>query len=657
MNEVERIIQAAINDGTIVPAEAQQIFQAAQGKMSSQEVSSLAAKYGINITPEQIDAYTLSAPGLSDILKPGQAVTAGNQNGYITGTTTGGAGSPILSPEEWAQVAQKYAGMNQDMYKVLMENPNIKLPDGSTQTTTFGNVPDYAAYVKNSPDLLKDFQSKENPFNGDMEAFGRWHWENVGSREGRILPTGTPDSIGLLQPTVSVDLSPAEQAIYDADQRGRGYRSSVAESLLGRVKDRYTQDLSGEGLTDPSKYLFQGPESYSRNAAGYMPSQGDYQFSPSYDDFASFEQFRFAPTQDQLDKLGRYEFAPSSEDVARFNLFDFTPTREDVARMNDYRFGPQQSLADSVNNWQNQANVGGMDSIYKALMDRESSRFKQAREGLENDLMIRGYTPGTEGWNNRFDDLNRAENDFSLAAMVKAGEEQSRLFNLEGLQKGYQMNVADMLSGMERAQKGQQLDTFRTAADIELAQNARKAQNYAMASDIELAQKGQQADNYARAADIERAQKQLQLLGYETSAGVEMDQRAMDADLGRGLFDIESSIQRNNAALNDQAYSNARDWRQQQINEALTYRNQPLNEYNALMSGTQVNLPNMTPYTGYSSEGIDFVGTEQEGWNRNFAQDQLKQQRKDALMQGLFQLGGSFIGGASGSGSWNPMKW
>lgn len=74
--------------------------------------------------------------------------------------------------------------------------------------------------------------------------------------------------------------------------------------------------------------------------------------------------------------------------------------------------------------------VAGKEDVVAALMERQRPQFEQARSKQESDLMARGFNPGTSGWNARFDDLGRNENDARLAAILAGGQEQSRLFGL-----------------------------------------------------------------------------------------------------------------------------------------------------------------------------------------------------------------------------------
>jgi hypothetical protein len=54
---------------------------------------------------------------------------------------------------------------------------------------------DYADYVRNNPDLVKGFTANPNAFgaNGDINAWGKAHWENYGSKPGETR-TYTPQT-------------------------------------------------------------------------------------------------------------------------------------------------------------------------------------------------------------------------------------------------------------------------------------------------------------------------------------------------------------------------------------------------------------------------------------------------------------------------------
>lgn len=92
----------------------------------------------------------------------------------------------------------------------------------------------------------------------------------------------------------------------------------------------------------------------------------------------------------------------------------------------------------------------------------------------------------------------------------------------------------------------------------------------------------------------------------------------------------------------DRSYLDAYNTAQQ---AALTERNQPINEITALMSGSQVSQPNFqsTPTPGVAP--TDFLGAQQQSLNQQNVGYQAKVAQNNALMNGLFGLGGAAVKG------------
>jgi hypothetical protein len=80
---------------------------------------------------------------------------------------------------------------------------------------------------------------------------------------------------------------------------------------------------------------------------------------------------------------------------------------------------------------QAQASETARQAVINAMISRQQPVFDRTRTATQNDLMIQGHNPGGQAWNARTDDLNRAENDYRLAAEQAGGAEQSRLYGLE----------------------------------------------------------------------------------------------------------------------------------------------------------------------------------------------------------------------------------
>lgn len=83
--------------------------------------------------------------------------------------------------------------------------------------------------------------------------------------------------------------------------------------------------------------------------------------------------------------------------------------------------------------------------------------------------------------------------------------------------------------------------------------------------------------------------------------------------------------------------------RQQAVSEALTERNQPLNELLALAGQGQVQMPQAAalPQTGIA--GTDVAGITQNSYNQQMAAYNQQQQQSNSILGGLFGLGASAL--------------
>ena len=69
-------------------------------------------------------------------------------------------------------------------------------------------------------------------------------------------------------------------------------------------------------------------------------------------------------------------------------------------------------------------------------------------------------------------------------------------------------------------------------------------------------------------------------------------------------------------------------------------------------------MPGMTPYQPVGVQGPEYAAAGQEQYNRNLYNQQLSDQRRAGLTQGLFQLGGAALGGAGAAGGFgNLFSW
>lgn len=76
------------------------------------------------------------------------------------------------------------------------------------------------------------------------------------------------------------------------------------------------------------------------------------------------------------------------------------------------------------------ADTAGRDAMTSALMERMQPSLDRQRQQTENQLLIQGHNRGGDAWNAKQTDLNQAENDARLNAVMAGGQEQSRQFGL-----------------------------------------------------------------------------------------------------------------------------------------------------------------------------------------------------------------------------------
>ena len=96
-----------------------------------------------------------------------------------------------------------------------------------------------------------------------------------------------------------------------------------------------------------------------------------------------------------------------------------------------------------------------------------------------------------------------------------------------------------------------------------------------------------------------------------------------------------------NQGRNDQNNQLLLTGRQQAYNELLTERNQPLNEIAALMSGSQVRQPTFASTPQSNVANVDYAGLVNAKHQADMAAWQAEVNSQNAMMGGLFGLGGT----------------
>ncbi len=96
--------------------------------------------------------------------------------------------------------------------------------------------------------------------------------------------------------------------------------------------------------------------------------------------------------------------------------------------------------------------------------------------------------------------------------------------------------------------------------------------------------------------------------------------------------------------------------RGQAATEALTQRNQPLNEISALMSGSQVGMPSFTNTPQSNMANTDVAGINNSAFQNSFANYNAQMQQNNALYGALGGIAGTALGGWGMGGFKMPGK-
>jgi len=218
----------------------------------------------------------------------------------------------------------------------------------------------------------------------------------------------------------------------------------------------------------------------------------------------------------------------------------------------------------------------------EAIMSRLNPTLAKNRVSTETQLINQGLRPGTEAYNNAIQLLGQQENDQRTQAVL-----QGLGLDLSANQQGFGQAVTSGQFGNQA--QGQ---NYGQNANSQQLTNAAQGQNYSQ---------GLNSANF-----INAAQNQL-----------------FNQNLQSGQF--------------------ANTAQQQALAQALQQRNLPINEITALMSGSQINNPQFTPYTGANVAAAPIAQTTQNAYQNALNNYNTQVGSQNNMTSGLFGLGSAAI--------------
>ena len=295
------------------------------------------------------------------------------------------------------------------------------------------------------------------------------------------------------------------------------------------------------------------------------------------------------------------------------------------------RQGPQQGpiqgqLSNSAGDWRQTAQNAVWD-LQKPMLDEQQA-------GLETQLANQGLARGGEAWNREMRGMGDARARAQLQAIDSGRQEAGQLFNQDMMAGQFANNA----QGQQFNQNLQGMNFENQAAQQEFNNRTGNAQlnNNAMLMGGQFANNAQQQEFNNRRSNAEFQNTAYQQQFQNTQ------QQAMQRD-NRAMQQMQMEMQAGN-------FNNAN--RQQAIGEEQMRRGQSLNELNALLTGQQVNMPQMPSFnTSGRADTTNLMGAAQNQYSAQLDAANARNGGSAGLMNGLFSLGGA----AMQSGGWGGL--
>lgn len=255
---------------------------------------------------------------------------------------------------------------------------------------------------------------------------------------------------------------------------------------------------------------------------------------------------------------------------------------------------------------------GARKAISDALYSRQSAyldpQYQQREDATRTRLANQGITEGSEAWQRSMDEFSR-----------------DRAFNYDRAREAAITGSSGELARLAGVALGNRSQAFGERATGANFTNDARAQALAEALST---------GNFRNSAVGAGNTDALRAAGFDNEVSNTQFDRAGQA----GQFANAATAAGNADALRAAGFTN--DARAQALQEALTLRNQPLNEFNALRSSSPVDIPQFegAPDTGVNP--TDVAGNIWNNYNANLNIWNARQQSRNSMLGGLMGLGG-----------------
>ena len=318
------------------------------------------------------------------------------------------------------------------------------------------------------------------------------------------------------------------------------------------------------------------------------------------------------------------------------------------------------------------------DATYGRSTSRLDPQWGQAAQQLESKLVNQGLRPGDAAYDQQMDNFSRQRNDAYAGArqdaIISGGAEATREFGMdlgrrqqsvgETTTQGQFANQAQnqqFQQALGRGQFGNQAQAQEFGQSVTASELSNRAQGQRYSEALGRGQFGNQAAAQGFGQDVTAGQfgnqAQAQQFGQAAAlrgeagaaAGAQFDQALAQTNLRDRQRQQQVGEQ---LALGGQGFGqemqraqHQQQLRQQAVAEQLQREGWSLNKINALLSGQQVNAPQMPNFQGAGrAEGTQFLAAANMQGQADLDAYNAEQSAKQGLMAGIGSIAGGFSG-------------
>jgi len=622
--------------------------------------------------------------------------------------------APALPDFAAAARAQGVADVKAAKTQAQLNTANTYTPAGSS-VVNWNPVFDQTGYDK----AMSDFTTAKKPVQLDLRASPGGpndlaYKKAISEWDARVAPSRGDFTTTSDTPTITQTLTPEGQATFESQQK---VQRGLAD--LGQQGINTAQRIMG------TPFQYNGPQIQTslgpQMPMNYGPAMGVYGMAGGIDPAAYGMAGSVGAGQyGQAQGVNAGSYGQAQGGVAGPNL---QTGYGDYGDVQNAPSGGQYGQAGGINagqfgNLRTGADMSGVAAMpvsagmtgQQAIMARLQPQIAQQSAATVQQLANQGITPGSEAWNNAMREQQQGQNDLlSQAALQGIGLDmsanqqgygqamgQAGLYNAalgqgfgqstqaqqlgnqaigQNFGQGMQANAAQNAAQAQRYGQAANNAQFNNAAQLsqfqanlanQEARNAALAQNFGQGMQGNAATNAAIAQNYGQGMSSQELQNRAigqnygQGLGARTLANQAQAQNYGQDAASAGLYN-QAVAQQYNQNIGAAQFGNTAT--QQAYQQQLAQYNQPLNQIAALMSGSQIQMPQFQAYAGGGNiqAAPVFAGQQAAGQQ---AMDLYGQQMAahNAQVQGMYSLGAAALGGASkaasggfsAGGAWAP---